>query len=82
MSSAYKPPSSPLLIFVSRITPCIVDGIFWPVWALTILSDTTLSAFSCSVGKPKDIVMKNDTIRLMTGRAIYMLMKFERDSKR
>jgi hypothetical protein len=70
MSSAYKPPSSSLLIFVSRITPYIVDGIIWPVLAFSILSDTTLSIFSFGVDEPNDIFMKNEARKPINGKKI------------
>jgi hypothetical protein len=58
------------LIFVSRITPCIVGGIVWPVFAFSILSDTTLIMFSFTVGEPKDDVMKKEIMKPINGRGI------------
>jgi hypothetical protein len=70
MSSAYRPPSSPRLIFVARITPCSVDGIAWPLFAFSILSDTTSTMFSFAVDQPKDIVMKKEIMKPINGRGI------------
>jgi hypothetical protein len=63
MSSAYKPPSSPLLIFVSRITPCTIGGIWRPVFEFSIFNDTTILVFSFEIDRTEESVMNKQTMK-------------------
>jgi hypothetical protein len=66
------------LIFVSRITPCIVDGIVWPIFAFSILSDTTLIAFSFAVDQPEDSVMNKQVMKPVIERSIWVKDRLDR----
>ena len=64
------------------MTPCIVDGIIWPEFAFSILSDTTLPLFSFTVGQPEDIVIQKEAIKPINGRAIYVSVKLDKHVKK
>jgi len=66
------------LIFVSRITPCIVGGIVCPLFTFSILSDTTVLAFSFAVDRTEESVMNKQVMKPMNERSIWVKDKLDR----